>query len=1175
ADLSTVRTLVVAGEASSADLVGRWSTGRRMINAYGPTETTVCATMSAPLNGGHRPPIGLPIANMRTYVLDGRLRPVPVGVPGELYLAGAGVARGYLNRPALTADRFVACPFGAPGERMYRTGDLVERRADGTLVYLGRTDDQVKVRGHRVELGEIESALTAQPEVAQAAVVTRADRPGQIIAYVVPSGAADDSLGADLRGRLTGRLPSFMVPAVVVLSVLPLTPNGKLDRRALPVPEFGAVAGRAPRTPVEEVLCGLFAEVLGVSRVGIDDGFFDLGGHSLLATRLVSRVRSVLGVELPLAALFDAPTVAGLAGRVEAPESGAARRVLVRRERPEVVPLSFAQQRLWFLNRLQGVDALYNMPVVLRLRGELDRAALRLAVGDVVARHEALRTVFPDTDGRARQVALDTWDVPLPVVDTDEQALPELLREAAGAGFDLARELPLRVTLFSLGEREHVLALVMHHIAGDGWSMGPLAHDLGTAYAARHDGRVPDWQPLPVQYADYALWQRELLGAEDDPGSLAHEQLEYWRTALAGLPEELDLPTDRPRPLAASHVGGRVTVDWDAELHRYLVEFARGSSASAFMVVQAALAVLLSRLGAGEDIPIGTPVAGRTDEALDDLVGFFANTLVLRTDVSGGPTFREVLARVRATDLAAYAHQDVPFERLVELVNPARSRARHPLFQVLLAFQNTPEVTLRLPGLSVETAGLDVGVAKFDLSLNIQERHDDQRPGGIGGTLEYNGDLFDRGSAAAIAARLERTLRALLADPDRPVDRVDILDEDERHQVLTAWNATSSETRHQTLPGLFEAQAARTPSATAVRMGDAHLTYAELNALANGVARQVTGPGVGPEDLVAVAMPPSLRLPAALLGVLKAGAAYLPVDPRYPADRIAAMLDDAAPALLLTTEETVRERDEFGTAPRLFVDTVDPVADNPSDDRRTAPLRPHHPAYVVYTSGSTGRPKGVIVEQRNLVDYLEWAGASYPSARGSALLHSSVSFDMTVTALLTPLTVGGCVTLGSLDDQGLPATAPTLLKATPSHLTLLRALPDHASPTEELLLAGEALTTEALRDWRSAHPGVSVRNVYGPTETTVSCTEHRIEPGEEPVGAFPIGRPLANTRVYVLGRGLLPVPVGVPGELYVAGDGVARGYLNRPGLTADRFVACPFGVPGERMYRTGDLVRWN
>ncbi|MEU6127477.1 amino acid adenylation domain-containing protein, partial [Streptomyces sp. NPDC047123] len=801
-----------------------------------------------------------------------------------------------------------------------------------------------------------------------------------------------------------------------------------------------------------------------------------------------------------------------------------------------------------------------------------------------MARHESLRTVFPDIDGDARQHVLDTWDISLPVTDTDEHHLPELLKEAAREGFDLSRELPLRAALFRLGQSEHVLALLLHHIAGDGWSMGPLARDLGTAYAARLDGTAPGWEPLPVQYADYALWQRELLGDEEEEGTLARRQLDHWQDALTGLPEELDLPTDRPRPVVSSHSGGRVGVDWDAELHCLIGEFARESSSSVFMVVQAALAALLNRLGAGDDIPIGSPIAGRTDEALDDLIGFFTNTLVLRTDVSGQPTFRELVTRVRTTDLDAYAHQDVPFERLVELVNPTRSRARHPLFQVLLAFQNTPEVSLDLPGLSFAVEPADAGVAKFDLSFNVTERHGDQGPAGIAGTLEYNGDLFDHGTAAALAARLERVLRALLADPDAPVSRIDLLDDAERHRVLTAWNDTArdgavpegagADARPTTVPELFEAQAARTPDATAVEHGAERLTYAELHALADAVAREVTARGAGPGDLVAVALPPSPLLLAALLGALKAGAAYLPVDPAYPADRIAYMLGDASPALLLTTEDTVRDRAEFAAVPRLFADTLAPATGVPA--RRTAPPHPHHPAYVIYTSGSTGTPKGVVVEQRNLVDYLVWAGASYPSAGGSALLHSSVSFDMTVTALLTPLTVGGRVTVGSLDDAGLPATAPTLLKATPSHLPILAALPGHASPTGDLLLAGEALTAGALGSWRAAHPAVAVRNVYGPTETTVSCAEHRVAPGTVLApGALPIGRPLDNTRFYVLGSGLRPVPAGVPGELYVAGAGVARGYLGRPGLTAERFVACPFGAPGERMYRTGDLVRWN
>ncbi|MFF3640054.1 non-ribosomal peptide synthase/polyketide synthase [Streptomyces sp. NPDC002564] len=1188
-DLPSVRTLLVGGEASSGELVSRWSAGRTMLNAYGPTEITVCGTLSGPLSGTARPAIGSSVPGMRAHVLDAWLRPVPAGVTGELYLAGAGVARGYLGRPGLTSERFVACPFGAPGERMYRTGDLVRRTADGELQYLGRADDQVKIRGLRVELGEIESALTARPAVARATVLVREDRPGdkRLVAYVVPAAPDRGVDHARLRADVAGSLPAYMVPAAfVTLDALPLTPNGKLDRRALPAPDFAAAStGRAPRTPREEVLCGLFAEVLGADRVGIDDSFFQLGGHSLLATRLVSRVRTVLGAELPLAALFETPTVAGLSALIEDARPESARPSLVARpERPDAVPLSFAQRRLWFLNRLESDGALYNMPVVLRLTGALDRDALRIALNDVVARHASLRTVFPDIDGDARQHVLDTWDISLPVTDTDEQHLPELLKEAAREGFDLSRELPLRAALFRLGESEHVLALLLHHIAGDGWSMGPLARDLGTAYAARLDGTAPDWEPLPVQYADYALWQRELLGDEDEEGTLARRQLDHWQDALAGLPEELDLPTDRPRPAVSSHSGGRVGVDWDAELHSLIGEFARESSSSVFMVVQAALAALLNRLGAGDDIPIGSPIAGRTDEALDDLIGFFTNTLVLRTDVSGQPTFRELVTRVRTTDLDAYAHQDVPFERLVELVNPTRSRARHPLFQVLLAFQNTPEASLDLPGVSFAVEPADAGVAKFDLSFNVTERHGDQGPAGIAGTLEYNGDLFDHGTAAALAARLERFLRALLADPDAPVSRIDLLDDAERHLVLTAWNDTvrdgavpdgaGADARPTTVPELFEAQAARTPDATAVEHGAERLTYAELHALADAVAREITARGAGPGDLVAVALPPSPLLLAALLGALKAGTAYLPVDTAYPADRIAYMLGDASPALLLTTEDTVRGRAEFAAVPRLSADTLAPATGVPA--RRTAPPHPHHPAYVIYTSGSTGTPKGVVVEQRNLVDYLVWAGASYPSAGGSALLHSSVSFDMTVTALLTPLAVGGRVTVGSLDDAGLPATAPTLLKATPSHLPILAALPGHASPTGDLLLAGEALTAGALGSWRAAHPAVAVRNVYGPTETTVSCAEHRVAPGTVLApGALPIGRPLDNTRFYVLGSGLRPVPAGVPGELYVAGAGVARGYLGRPGLTAERFVACPFGAPGERMYRTGDLVRWN
>ncbi|WP_289009762.1 amino acid adenylation domain-containing protein, partial [uncultured Thermomonospora sp.] len=781
--LESLRTVVVGGDASGADLVARWAPGRRMINAYGPTEITVAATISDPLQVGETPPIGRPVTGARLHVLDDRLRPVPIGVPGELYVEGDGVARGYLHRPGLTAERFVACPFGPPGARMYRTGDLVRWRADGALDYLGRVDDQVKVRGFRIELGEIEAALLRHPDVAQTAVIVREDRPGErrLAAYAVPAaGRALDA--AELRRFLAETLPDYMVPLVVVLEALPLTVGGKVDRSALPAPDASATAGRAPRTPREEILCGLFAEILGVPRVGIDDDFFALGGDSLTATRLVGRIRSALSVELPVRALFEAPTVARLAARLDE-AAGTARPPLRPAERPDRIPLSYAQQRLWFLNRFEGPSATYNVPVALRLHGELDYAAMRAALADVVARHESLRTIFPDSGGTPRQQILDPADArpALPVEDVTEAALPAALAQIAGRGFDLAAEPPLRARLLRLGETEHVLVLVMHHIIGDGWSMAPLARDVITAYLARRGGEEPRWSPLPVQYADYTLWQQQLLGSEDDPDSLISRQIAFWKETLADLPEEIALPADRPRPAEASYRGGLHSFELDAELHAELTKLARSSQASLFMVLQAALAALLTRMGAGTDVPIGSPIAGRTDEALDDLVGMFVNMLVFRTDTSGNPTFRELVARVRETDLAAYANQDVPFERLVEVLNPARHMGRHPLFQVVLSFQNNPEASLEVDGLTAAPESLGAGAAKFDLSLYVEERTgDDGTPAGIEAAFEYALDRFDQPTVAALAERLTRLLRAVTADPDAPIGSVELLSEAER-----------------------------------------------------------------------------------------------------------------------------------------------------------------------------------------------------------------------------------------------------------------------------------------------------------------------------------------------------------------------------------------------------------
>ncbi|MET9610097.1 amino acid adenylation domain-containing protein, partial [Streptomyces sp. NPDC006512] len=800
-------TLVTAGEACSAELVARWSEGRRMVNAYGPTESTVCATMSGALSpGAGAPTIGRPITNTRVYVLDASLSPVPAGVPGELYLTGSGLARGYHGRPGLTAERFVADPHGTPGSRMYRTGDLVRWTADGELDYLGRADDQVKIRGFRIEPGEIEAALLAHPAVAQSAVLVREDRPGdkRLVGYVVPAGTRSDADPAELRAHVGATLPDHMVPAaVLVLDAFPVTANGKLDRRALPAPDFaGLSAGRAPRTPRETLLAALFAEVLDLDTVSIDDSFFDLGGHSLLATRLISRIRTEAGAELTVRSLFETPTVAALATTLDG--AADARRALLPQARPAEIPLSYAQRRLWFLGHFDGPSGTYNLGLSLRLRGRVDTAALDAALADVTTRHEALRTVFPDTDGRPHQLVLDpAAPASQPLLHrttVTPDTLDDTLARAAATGFDVTREIPVRAHLLTLADDDHTLLVVVHHIAGDGWSLAPLARDLGRAYAARLDGTAPEFTPLPVQYADYTLWQREVLGDEDDPRSELSRQVDHWREALAGLPEELALPTDRPRPAQLSYRGDTVGFTVPAELRTRLEELARNTGTSLFMVVQAALATLLHRMGAGTDIPLGSPIAGRTDEALDDLVGFFINTLVLRTDVSGDPTFRELLERVRETDLAAYANQDVPFERLVEVLNPERSTARHPLFQVSFQLQNIPSDQLALPGVEVTQQPVRLDTAKFDLSFTLAEAGS-----GLEGSVEFAVDLFDRVTVEGLAGRLVAVLDVVASDPGVRVGAVDVLVGVERGLVLGEWAGVVPASDPVTFHGLFEA----------------------------------------------------------------------------------------------------------------------------------------------------------------------------------------------------------------------------------------------------------------------------------------------------------------------------------------------------------------------------------
>ncbi|MFD3745032.1 non-ribosomal peptide synthase/polyketide synthase [Nocardia sp. NPDC058633] len=1260
--LDELRVVVVGGEACPAELLARWTAaipGLIFRNGYGPTETTIVTNISEPLTATTPVTLGAPVEGTTELVLDERLRPVPAGVIGELYIAGAQLARGYHRRPALTAGRFVTNPYGAPGDRMYRTGDTVRWvRRDGSydLEYLGRNDFQVKVRGFRIELGEIDAVLGRHRTVDFAATLGHRTDAGAtlLVSYVVPAiGSTIDT--ATLTAHAAAHLPAHMVPAAIVaLDAVPLTPVGKLDRSALPAPVFDTAAYRAPETAAEQVVAAAFAEVLGLDRVGRDDDFFDLGGNSLLATRLMARISTDLDVRIPIRQLFDTTTVLALAAAADGLRGSAPGPALVAGTRPDPVPLSPAQQRMWFLNRFDPGSATDNIPMAVRLTGALDIAALQAAIVDVLDRHEVLRTRYPDRDGHAIAEILPATGL-VPEVHpriVGAADLSDAVRTFATVGFDLTVDAPIRVNLLRVAANtaptdaagaEYVLVIVLHHIAADGFSFGPLIRDVLTAYGARTLGDGPNWAPLSVQYADYAVWQHTVLGDPADPQSLAAEQLTYWRAALAGLPEQLELPTDRTRPAVASRRGALHRVEIDADTHRALAEFARAQGVTVFMAAHAVFAVLLARLSATTDIAIGTPVSGRGERALDDLVGMFVNTLVLRAEVASAAPFTELLAQVRATDLAAFGHADVPFERLVEILDPVRSTARNPLFQVMLSLNEDVASELALPGLTVAGVDLPTGVAKFDLELTLTEHRDDNgAPAGISGAFLYATDLFDATTVAGFAARLHRVLTAVLADPNRPVGDIEILDPAEQTQLLTTWNDTSTDRAHtSTLAGLFADRAAATPHAIAVVVdtdpatvddamvavaeGDARtgaavsssaisrlehaavdaisahraggaapeaslrpaadspavqLSYAQFGERVTRLARHLIGLGAGPGSLVAVAMRRGVEQLVAVHAVLAAGAAYVPVDPDHPAERTAYVLAQTAPICVLAL---AGDGVAVGYSV-LEVDTLDlsalsgaPIA----DDERVAPLRPEHLAYVLFTSGSTGRPKGVAVPHKAVVNQLLWLQREYPLDVDDVVLQKTpFTFDASVWELLWPLQVGARLVLATADGHRDPAylAAATVrhrvsvVQYVPSVLAAVVAEPlsARADSLRLVFAGGEALTSDLARRVR-ASTGATVVNLYGPTETAVQITTHEV--GEESGASVPIGAPVADTRVYVLDSRLRPVPAGVPGELYVAGAQLADGYHGRADLTAERFVADPFGT-GERLYRTGDLVAW-
>ncbi|MGV5049108.1 non-ribosomal peptide synthase/polyketide synthase [Rhodococcus pyridinivorans] len=1194
ADLDDLRVIMVGGDACTRDLVARWSVGRSFFNLYGPTETTIVATSSAALTG-HEPtvPIGTALRGAPVYVLDSRLNLVPAGVAGELYVGGETVARGYHGRFGLTAERFIADPF-SNGGRLYRTGDLVRwvSTPDGSraLEFVGRSDFQVKIRGHRIELGELDATFTSLPEVDFAVTVGQnafGHVPSLVTYVVLVPGVRVD--GTYLREAVARVLPRYMVPAaVVVLDEIPLTPAGKLDRKALPDPVFETRVFRAPSTPIEEIVANVFADVLGVERIGVDDDFFDLGGNSLSATQVASRLGTALAATVSVRTIFEAPTVGALAVRVESWVGVGGRPALVAGGRPEQVPLSLAQQRMWFLNRIDTESSVNNIPIAIRLSGHLDVAALQVAVLDVVDRHESLRTVFPETPDGAAQVIRDAVQVVpnLSPVQVEAGQLAQYLIELVSVGFDVTTEVPLHARLFQLGETEYVLAMVVHHISADGWSMGPLARDVMVAYASRSEWEAPSWAPLPVQYADYALWQRALLGSEDDPDSLISRQLAFWTSHLLDLPDHLDLPSDRVRPAVATYTGGRVEFTVASALHGRIDELARQHGATPFMVMHAALVVLLSRLSGTDDIVVGTPVAGRGEAALDDLIGMFVNTLVLRTKVSATESFGELLGKVSDVDLAAFSHSDVPFERLVEVLNPVRSQAHHPLFQVMLAFQNMGHTSFELPGLSISRLDMDSETSKFDLSLTLSETFaEDDGNVGISAAFTFARDLFDDETVREFAERFIRILEAAVADPKRPVGEIDLLSGAERRDLLLAWNdSVHAVDEMANLVSLFEAQVSDTPDAIALRFGEISVTYRDFDARVNRLARYLLSTGVGPETAVAIAMHRGIELLVAVYAVLKAGAAYVPVDPDLPASRIGYIVETAEPVCVLTAGGA--DLDRSFNAPVLELDDIDLTcysADTVLPAERPGPLRPDNTAYVIFTSGSTGRPKGVAVSHRAIVNQMLWRRWEYALDSTDVVLHKTpITFDVSVWELFWPLQSGAQLVIAEPDGHRDPAylvetirrTGVTTVHFVPSMLDAFAAEPGvgECISLRHVFSGGEAFSTRTATRLRELLPGTALHNLYGPAEAAVDVTYHRWTESDGSI--VPIGVPVWNTRCYVLDDSLSPVAVGVVGELYLAGVQLARGYVGAPGLTAERFVADPFGPPGTVLYRTGDLVRW-
>ncbi|MDJ0840059.1 MAG: amino acid adenylation domain-containing protein [Acidobacteriota bacterium] len=1191
-----LRTLVVAGEACPGDLVARWAPGRRFINAYGPTEGTVCATAKICTGDEVVPPIGGPIANSLAYVLDHAMNPVPVGVPGELFIGGIGLARGYRNRPGLTAERFVPNPFGSEaGARLYRSGDRVrylpaEGMAD--IAFLGRTDHQIKLRGFRIELAEIEAVLSASPLISQALVTARPTAAGEsrLVAYVVTDRTED--LTAELRNHLAAQLPEYMVPAdFVQLERFPLTPNGKIDRKALPQPgrRIDEAHYQAPRTETEQALARIWGELLEQEKVGPADHFFDLGGHSLLATRLVSRLRDELDIEVPLREIFSAPQLgeqAALLDRISAGDTAVKQPPLLPRAADAEAVLSFAQQRMWVLDRLEGAVedrelTAYNMPANLQFRGDLSVAAMEAALGEVLRRHEAARTVFPLEGGKPLPVLEPFTGLDLPVIDlagldatTREAALKQLAVHISGGPFDVGRGPLYRMALFRLGPDHHALSAVMHHIISDGWSMGILTNEMAVLYrhaagGDRNETLSAHLPALPIQYADYASWQRGWLH-----GETLDVQLNYWQETLAGIPELLTLPTDRPRPPLQSHRGAMIGLSVPAPVVAGLEALAGRSGATLFMTLEAAFALLLGRYANSNDVCVGTPIAGRNHAALENLIGFFVNTLVIRNQLEADESFLHMLERTRKACLGAFAHQDVPFEQIVEATQPERAVNHAPLFQVMFALQNTPGGHLDLPGITLEGLDADAASAKFDMTLNLTQVQDR-----LHGHLEYATDLFDTTTIERFLKHFQALLVEITTHPERSLLELEFLDSAERELLVHTWNRTEVPLEGPNrIHGYVEIQAAEHPDSPAV-IYDAfdgsephEITYRQLEQQANRLAHRLLDLGVGNDDLVGLYLDRSAEMVVGMLGVLEAGAAFLPLDPTNPPERLAYIVDDADMKLLIAHRHLGSDLIDRIDVPVIYTD--EDLSNLPETNPK-APVHCDNLAYAIYTSGSTGRPKGSLIPHRGLInvghetaDFLDLK----PTDR--ILQVSTFSFDASIKEIISGLYAGSALYLTRREvvlpgQDMIDFVAKWQINKSAIFPSMLPRLdPEDFPSLEGIWCGGEAMAPDAAGRWARK---LKVVNSYGPTECTICTTRWVVEDN----GRVPsLGHPIDNVTHYVLDSKMRLTPVGVPGELFIGGICVSRGYLNRRALTAERFVPDPFSTePGARLYRSGDLVR--